>query len=416
MVTVGGTVERFPQTADRLRPRVSSSAGAAALADVIVRSGISCEVMLPDGSRLTFGDPPPAVTVTIHSDRALALPLTEYSVAKAYIEGEIDVDGDFRKMFAVRDSLRLGLRPSQALRFAYDLFVRSPVRQNRQAISQHYELGDDLYLTFLDRRYRLYSQCLFPSGHESLEDAAELKLSTMWRATGLEPGMRVLDIGAGWGGVTDYCAPRGVHVTSLTLAEDSARFIRALLERHDLDGTVIRGDVLEFEPAAPFDHAVMHGVIEHVPNYARFCRRAWELLKPGGRLYLDGSATKEKFAISPIAREEIWAGHHSFMALQELVRELLFHGFEVIEVERETRDYELTISNWAERFEAARDEIVGRWGERLYRSFRVYLWGGAHALATNRLQAYHVVAERRADPGPRPGLSRRMAGFVSTLR
>lgn len=64
------------------------------------------------------------------------------------------------------------------------------------------------------------------------------------------------------------------------------------------------------------------------------------------------------------------------------LRELLYHGMDLIDVQNETRDYDLTMRQWAERFDAAREEIIARWGERIYRSFRLYLWGGSRTLTS----------------------------------
>jgi cyclopropane-fatty-acyl-phospholipid synthase len=153
----------------------------------------------------------------------------------------------------------------------------------------------------------------------------------------------------------------------------------------------------------------LYGVIEHLPNYRDFARRAWDCLRAGGLLYIDASATKQKYAISSFARENIWPGTHTFLCVQDLVRELLYHGFDVLEVKNETRDYTLTIEHWARRFDAARDAIVSRWGERLWRTWRLYLWAGAHAFHTDGLQAYHVVARRSDNRGPRPGWFTRLA-------
>jgi cyclopropane-fatty-acyl-phospholipid synthase len=238
----------------------------------------------------------------------------------------------------------------------------------------------------------------------------------MFAALRLEPGMRLLDIGGGWGGVVRYCAPRGVRVTTLTLADDSYRYLRRLHDEERLEGELVQGDFLQYRPERPFDAVVIYGVIEHLPNYGRFCARAWECLAPGGRLYMDASASKEKYLMSAFTRRYIWHGTHTFLALQDIVQELLWHGFELEEVRRETRDYELTMRHWAERFDAARDAIVAGWGEKVYRAFRMYLWGGCHAFHVDRLQAYHLVARRRPEPGPRPGLLRRTRNFVRGLR
>lgn len=377
---------------------------------------VSCELVAPDGCTLAVGEQPPAFRVVFKNQRAWTTPLNELALGRAYVEGDIDIEGDMMTLFDIRRSLRDGAAVAQKLRFAVHLFLRSPTWVNSRAIAHHYTHGDDFYLKFIDTRYRFYSHCLFHSDDETLEEAAEHKLENMWSALGLRRGMRVLDIGGGWGGLTDYCGTRGVNVTSLTLIEESARYIRGLIRDKGLDGEVIVEDMLTHRPAEPYDHAVIYGVIEHIPNYRRFCERLWSVLKPGGRLYLDASATTEKYAMSMFTRRYIWQGTHTFLAVQDMIEELLFHGFEILELKRETRDYELTIRHWAERLEANREEIVDRWGDPLYRAFRLYLWGGSHAFKTNRLQAYHLVAERRAEPGPRPGRARRLGHFVLSLR
>ncbi|MET0133906.1 MAG: class I SAM-dependent methyltransferase, partial [Kibdelosporangium sp.] len=223
-------------------------------------------------------------------------------------------------------------------------------------------------------------------------------------------------IGGGWGGVTQYCGERGVHVTTLTIAADSANHIRALIADKDLPGEVLLEDFLAHRPERRYDHAVIYGVIEHLPNYRRFAAKAWDVLKPGGRLYLDASAAIQKFSVSSFTRDHIWGGTHTYMTLQDVIAEMLYHGFEVVDVTRETRDYELTMLEWAKRLDAAKDDIVARWGEETYRTFRLFLWGGTHAFNVNALQAYHLVAERTADPGPRPSRLRRLVEFLAGLR
>ena len=375
----------------------------------------SCKVALPNGAEMQFGDSDPEFVVTFKTKRSLSVPLNENALGAAYINGEIDLDGDMEALLGLRDHFQFGTTVWQMLKFAWQLFVLPATAVNKHAIDSHYTLGDDFYLTFLDKRYRFYSQCIFHDENESLEDAAEHKLERMWNALELRPGMNLLDIGGGWGGVAEYCAPRGVHVTSVTLVEDSANFMRNRFEEKGINADVVLIDFLDFESDARFDNVVIFGVIEHIPNYAKFCRNVWQHLKPGGRLYLDASATKEKFALSPITRKHVFQGHHSFFSLPDMIREQLLHGFEIVEAQRETRDYELTARHWAMRLDAAREQIIERWGDRTYRIFRIFLWGGAHAFRTNRLQAYHLVAERRADCGPRPGKLRRAASFVSSL-
>lgn len=379
-------------------------------------AGVSCELRFPDGSSVQIGADPPAFRAIFNNVQALRTPLNEFALGQAYVEGRLDLEGDMIALFDVRDSLRDAFSLTQKLRFAAQLFLRPPTWVNARSIDFHYTFGDDFYLTFIDQAYRFYSHCIFNSDEESLERAAEHKLERMWAALRLQPGMRLLDIGGGWGGVTDYCGSRGVHVTSLTLTRDSAAYIRNLIDDKNLLGEVILQDVLEHRPVEPYDHAVIYGVIEHIPNYQHFCASVWNALKPGGRLYLDASATTQKYHMSAFTRRYIWPGTHTFLSLQGIIEELLLHGFEIVEVNRETRDYELTIRHWAERLDAQHARIADRWGEQLYRAFRIFLWGGCQAFRTNRLQAYHLVAERRSDPGPRPGPLNRLGHAVLGLR
>ena len=394
--------------------RISTRADA--ITRMLAATGASCELRLPDGEILRLGSHPPAFRLTVHNERALRLGLDESRMANAYVEGDFDIEGDMMALLDLRDRLSDHAPLAARLHFLRELLLTRPVSVNQRAIGYHYTLGDDFYLSFIDQAYRFYSHCLFRSDDETVEQAAVHKLESMWDALDLKPGHRLLDIGGGWGGVTQYCGERGVHVTSLTLVQDSANYIRNLIRQRNLPGEVLVQDILDHHPAQQYDHAVIYGVIEHIPNYRLFCQRVWDALKPGGRLYLDASATVQKFEMSAFTRRHIWHGTHTFLALQDMIEELLFHGFELVNVQRETHDYELTIRHWAERFDANHDQIAARWGEARWRAFRIYLWGGCHAFKTNRLQAYHLVAEKRRTPGPRPGNWRRFKHFLASLR
>src|SRR5262249_58438753 len=115
-----------------------------------------------------------------------------------------------------------------------------------------------------------------------------------------KPGMRLLDIGGGWGAAIKYCAPRGVHVTSLTVAGDSHRYITGYLQDTGLAGEVRFEDFLVHAPAEPYDAVVIYGVIEHIPMYRRFAAHVWRCLKPRGRLYVDASTPQQKIEISAL--------------------------------------------------------------------------------------------------------------------
>ncbi|HEX3468551.1 MAG TPA: class I SAM-dependent methyltransferase [Candidatus Elarobacter sp.] len=383
----------------------------------VADSGISCAVRLASGQLIRFGPGEPQFTITFHSDKPLLGPLTEDALGTAFVEGEFDIEGDVFALQEVRKLLAVNANTGLFLAWMWQLVAKPATWINRRAIAQHYSLGDDFYLPFMDAKYRFYSQCIFRTDDETLEQAAEHKLESMWDGLQLRPGMRLLDIGGGWGGVHEYCGPRGVDVTSLTLAQDSFNYISALDRRLGLAGcTVLLEDFLDHRPAQPYDGVVIYGVIEHIPYYRRFCARLYDCLKPGGRLYLDASAAIQKYDASDFTRRYVWPGAHSFLCLQDIVQELLFYGLDVVETKNETHDYYLTMRHWAERFEANRDAVVATWGERIFRIWWMYLWTGSYAFYEDTLQAYHVVAQRRADRGPRPGMVKRATQFLRSLK
>src|SRR5712691_3878318 len=199
---------------------------------------VDVEVTLPDGEVLSFGQAPPKFRVTINHDRALRRGFDEFALGQAYVEGDIDFSGDMLYLLEMRARLVERTPLAAKLAFLWQLVLRAPTRINRAAIDFHYNLGDEFYLAFIDTRYRFYSHGIFHSDDETLEESSEHKLETMVRALDLKPGMRLLDIGGGWGGVTRYCGARGVHVTSLTLAPDSHRYITRILAETGLLGEV----------------------------------------------------------------------------------------------------------------------------------------------------------------------------------
>ena len=385
------------------------------LAALLTNLDIPGEIQLPNGSVVPVGTGEPKYRVIFRSERALRTPMTELGVGRAYVSGDIQIEGDFGALFDARQKLQEKVPFRQKLQFLCDYF-RTATTMNAKAVGEHYGRGDELYLKFIDKRFRFYSQGLFKHPDESIEQASEHKLETMFNSLDLKPGARLLDLGGGWGGVTQYCGAKGVHVTTLTLTADSARFIQRLISDNNLPGQVFVQDFLDHKPDEPYDHIVTFGVIEHLPDYRRFASCVYDVLKPGGRIYLDGSAAVTKFAVSSWTRDYVWGGTHTFMTVQDVMAEFLYHGFEVVEVARETRDYELTMLEWAKRFDLAKDEIIAGWGEDTYRVFRVFLWGGTHAFRTNSLQAYHIVAEKTGLLGPRPSTYRRVVQFLGNLR
>ena len=411
-------------TVVRRRPR--DDLGVAQLVEVLVQAKLNCTLVLPweDEIRVGKEDKPQVCRIVLKTEAVLRRPLTEFSLGRAYVEGDLDIE-DFdpakhaKRLFKVRDKLRSGTSPARALRLAHDIALVPPTRANARAIAEHYDpLPDDFFFTFLDKEWPLYSQGRFDGCDLVLEQAAKQKLQHAWNRLELQPGSRVLDVGAGWGTLMRYRNElrADVSITALTLTKDSKKSIKKRgLPRKGYDEVLVE-DLLDHRRRSYYDHVLILGVIEHIPNYARFCRRVWDALKPGGLLYLDASATREKYASSAFTRRYTWPGPHSCLDLPGMSRELTYHGFDLLEVEENSDDYRRTMRAWGERLDDNATQIKNRWGEHHYRTWRAFLWGGAAAFETGRLQSYTVVARKRKDKGPRPGSLRRAAQIAASLR
>jgi cyclopropane-fatty-acyl-phospholipid synthase len=409
------------------RRRPQDDRGVVRLVDVLERADLQCTLVLPWKQVIPVGDgkKPSICTLVVKSERLLRRPLTELSLGRAYVEGDLDIE-DFdagqhaSELFRVRDKLRSGTSPAQALRLAGQIALVPPVRSNKKAIAGHYSLPHEFFFTFLDSQWPLYSQCRW-KGAAGLRTAVQNKLAHAWER--LPPrkddeSLRVLDVGAGWGTLMRYrnLIDSDTRITALTLSEVSKDYIekkRGLMRPGD---EVLLEDVLEHRRRQVYDGVMILGVIEHIPTYVRLCDRLWEMLKPGGVLYLDASATREKYAGSAFTRRYTWPGPHACLALPDLTQELIYHGFAVDSVDENSKDYEKTMRRWALRLDGANGDVRRNWGEYHYRAWRVFLWGGAAAFKSGRLQSYTVVAKRREDEGPRPGRIKRVGQFAAGFR
>jgi cyclopropane-fatty-acyl-phospholipid synthase len=357
--------------------------------------GQSFEIRLPGSPSLGIGAGEPAFRVDVRNRQGLAAlkSLDEMRIGEAYLNGDIDIDGDLVAALNLRGKFK-DRHPLFYLWSTYGqrlLFGQS--NRDRKWIAEHYDAESDFYLLFLDKQARCYSHGYFESDEESLESAIQRKLTNAIEECGIRPGWRVLDIGAGWGAFTQHAGERGVQVTSLTISKESERYVNDLIRRKGFPCRVIREHFLEYRSDEPYDAIVNLGVTEHLPDYGATLAQYRRLLKPGGRVFLDASATRAKYPFSSFVLKHIWPGNTTPMQLDNFLSEVAATPFEVLYVRNDRRNYLLTTRRWAENLDRARDEIIERWGERLYRRFRLYLWGCVQSFSTADVTAYRLLLE-----------------------
>lgn len=348
-----------------------------------------------EGPMRIFGRGEPQATLVVRTPAGMAalasMDLT--AVGEAYLAGDIDVEGDLMQVLPLRETFT----DSHPLRFAIKFvkpLLRGQVRADRGAIPEHYDRDPEFFLTFLDTRHRCYSHGLFTRRDESLEDAITRKLDFALDSVGAGPGDRILDIGGGWGAMTEHAGRRGIHVTSLTISEPSRAFIADLIARERLPCEVRMEHFFEHRPDQPYDAIVNLGVTEHLPDYARTLRHYDALVKPGGKVYLDASAGRRKYKVSTFLERHIYRGNGSLLCLHDYLAAVAGSPWEPELVVNDRESYGLTTRHWAMNLDAHREQIEARWGPALYRLFRLYLWGCTDAFDRGLTQAYHLVLRR----------------------
>lgn len=347
-----------------------------------------------NGSAVTVGEGEPAFTVAVRdgAGRTALASLDETRIALAYLDGHLDLEGDLGAVLAQR-ALLTDRHPLRALwsKVLHPL-VFGQVKSDVRWVAQHYDEDADFYGLFLDSR-RCYSHGLFTDPDLPLDDAIQAKLDFALEAVRARPGQRVLDIGAGWGAMTEHGGRRGLRVTSLTISKPSEEFVNRLIEREGLPCRVERKHFLEYRSEEPFDAVVNLGVTEHLPDYAATLAQYRRLLRPGGRVYLDACASRTKFPFSSFTYRFVFPGNATPLCLHDYLAAVAETPFEVVGVWNDRESYRLTCLRWAENLERRRREVESRFGQRQFRRFQLYLRGCVDAFQRDDIGAYRLVLE-----------------------
>lgn len=243
-------------------------------------------------------------------------------------------------------------------------------------VAHHYDLDESMFRSFLDRDMH-YSCAYFREPDLSLETAQQEKCALIARKLLLKPGMKVLDIGCGWGGLALYLARHfNVEVTGITLSrEQLAVAQRRAAEQHLGNVRFLLRDYREHNEPQSYDRIVSVGMFEHVGQlyYERFFQRVGELLKPEGAalLHTIGRFTPGG-ATNPWIQRYIFPGGY-IPALSEVAAALERNRTLITDIEVLRLHYAWTLRHWFERFQQSRAQISARLGERFCRIWEFYL-------------------------------------------
>lgn len=370
---------------------------------------IPIRLILWDGREIPLSDAPRA-TLRVKRPQALAALAhpTLLSLAEAYVEGDLELEGDIDAAIAAGASL--------ARREGGTLFDRATPRArrhsratDREAIQHHYDVSNEFYALWLDCRM-VYSCAYFRNEAASLEEAQVAKLEHICRKLRLSPGDRFLDVGCGWGALVIHAARHhGVDATGITLSGHQHALASLRIREAGLEGRcrVILQDYRDHRAAVAYDKVASVGMFEHVglANLPTYFGAVKELLRERGLFLNHGITTSstDNRALGMGAGDFIDRyvfPHGELPHLHRVVRDMSEQDLEVHDVECLRPHYARTLGHWSANFERRLARIVAASSERTARVWRLYLAGCAHAFEQRWISIHQVLASRQSQPGP----------------
>lgn len=385
--------------------------------------------------RLWTGDeagPTDSPVAIINSKRAIRHILYkpgELGVARAYVQGDLDVEGDLAEALRTAWNAaalereknpelgKLRVKPSTIVRGAavaarLGAIGRKPkapaaessltgelhsTDRDQAAISHHYDLSNDFYELILDPQMG-YSSGFHHLPNMTLEEAQRAKLDLICRKLDLKPGMALVDIGSGWGSLTLHAAEHfGVHVTGVTLSREQRDFVlaraaeRGLSELVDVSLRHYRN--LDLDPGT-IDAVASVEMGEHVGDaeYVDFTAAIARYLKPGGRVVIQQMSRQGAHPGGGPFIETYIAPDMHMKPLHRTIELIHGAGLEIRDVQAMREHYPQTVAGWSANLESNWDTAVALVGEETARVWRLYLAGGSLAFEQNRMGVDQILA------------------------
>jgi len=372
-----------------------------------------------DGKIYRYGAPDPAIR-PVHArltDKGAAFHIAKdprVGAGEAYMDGRMVIEppADIRDLvLLIRHNTPAEdegeLTPRGPLRKAISYLVGKVDQINwktrsRRNAEHTYNLTRRLYELFLDED-RQYTMAYYRDPANSLEQAQLDKKAHIASKLYLKPGMKVLDIGCGWGGLAMYLNRHyDVDVLGVALAPDQIAFCKERAEEAGVADRV-KFELMDYrDVTGQFDRITSVGLIEHLgtPHYPGFFEHTYRLLKDDGVMFshccgrMGGPGVTDKWT-----RKYIFPGGY-IPALSELVTEAEKHRLVVTDVEAMRYHYALTLAEWYDRTVAHREEITALYDERFFRMWQFYLVGAEAAFRHGGMVNWQLQYVKRRDAIP----------------
>ena len=393
------------------------------------------DVRFWDGTVDRSAIPNPDYTLVLNRPAALRrmlLPPTELSIVEAFIAGDVDIDGSMEAASNLGEQIGGRLRSPMAIAKLVQMVLglpgqaeddladtrfpeharklgprHTPVR-DAAAIQFHYDVGNDFYKLWLDRRM-VYSCAYFKTQDETLENAQVAKLDLICRKLRLKPGERLLDIGCGWGGLIMNAAEHyGVDATGITLSENQAAFARERIAKAGLSDRC-RVEIRDYRTLAEsdgYDKISSVGMVEHVglTHLPVYFASAYRALKPGGLFMNHGIVSLGEARPRSIGerifrkfwRADAFIDKYVFpdgklTATHSVVAAAEGAGFEVRDMESLREHYAMTLRHWVRSLEEKTEQATALVGDHTFRVWRLYMAASANAFSKAAINIVQTV-------------------------
>lgn len=410
----------------------------AAVARAVTAGAPPVRVTGYDGSE--FGASDAGLGLHIASERGLSYLLTapgDLGMARAYVTGDLQVTGvhpgdPYQVLRALKEGWRLRLpSPGDLLALVRGLGwerlrppppppqeamplwrravegLRHSRHRDRDAIAHHYDVSNAFYELVLGPSMA-YTCAVYRDPTDTLEQAQTAKYELVAGKLGLRPGMTLLDVGCGWGGMVRHAArEHGVRALGVTLSGEQARWARAAIEREGLTGLAdVRHADYRDAPRRHFDAISSIGLTEHigVRNYPRYFAALRDRLRPGGRL-LNHCITRadNRMPVRPGAFIDRYVFPDGELAGPgRIVGAIHDAGMEVQHEENLRCHYALTLAAWCRNLVRNWDDCVAEAGTGVARVWGLYMAGSRLAFERNQIQLHQVLATRTSSGGDSP--------------
>jgi len=340
--------------------------------------------------------------IQVHDGRIYRRVLADSSLGlgESYMEGWWDcaaidqfIDQVLRSRMddKVRKNIHLAYRSLSAR-----LFNRQSSARAYQVGERHYDLGNDLYRAMLDKR--LNYTCAYWKDAASLDEAQEAKLELVCRKIGARQGMRILELGCGWGSFAKYAAEKyGASVVGVTVSKEQVALGMELCQ-----GLPVELRLQDYRQVqGTFDAVISIGIMEHIgyKNYSTYMQVADQCLKEGGIAFVHTiGGNRSRTSGEPWLDKYIFP-NGMLPSIAQLAKAMEGH-FVMEDLHNIGPHYDLTLMAWYANFEKAWPELKKRYDERFHRMWRYYLLSCAGAFRSRNQQLWQIVLTRRGTAQP----------------